>query len=402
MKIGILTYHSPYNFGANLQAFTASKILEAKRCEVKVIDFQRLETRSKYRTMVPQQQWTGHDDFIIHRLPLTRHASTKQELIGVVKEECFDGIVVGADAVWSFSKQKTDVPAYFMDWLFDCPEIANIPVASMSVANMSGGFKHITPENKLKLKGCIAKFSILTVRDKWTQKVINSDIFDGEPKVQIINPDPVFCIDKYITDAWESRNLFEKGRKYILVSFAKNTTQRYNLWLQKLKDLAHNNGYLVGELPIPEGISGSDLDFTVPYPIDPIQWYLWLKNASGYIGLRFHAVVSCFAGGTPFFSIDTYGNSTLPIRLFNRLGFYRLGRKFDNKSKICQLLSQTKFKSNRINISGFLSISPEIVFRKLTKTRVNDIVEEREKFAQSFQHNLNAILNFFEQYKKQV
>jgi len=41
MKIGILTYHAPYNFGANLQAYTTSLYLKSLGHDPMIIDYGR-------------------------------------------------------------------------------------------------------------------------------------------------------------------------------------------------------------------------------------------------------------------------------------------------------------------------------------------------------------------------
>jgi hypothetical protein len=161
--------------------------------------------------------------------------------------------------------------------------------------------------------------------------------------------------------------------------------------LNKFIKIANSNGFLVGELPLPEGESGLQFDFTVPYPIDPIQWYLWLKNANGFIGLRFHAIVCCIVSGTPFFSMDVYGNHSLFIRGVNKLGLYKLGRMFDCKSKIYQLLRNTEYRNNRVNSTGLFGISPENTFRKMIKLNRNDIVKLGTKFKKDFLNIFNNI-----------
>ncbi|MBN1604004.1 MAG: polysaccharide pyruvyl transferase family protein [Chitinispirillaceae bacterium] len=392
MKVGILTYHAPYNFGANLQAYTVVKMLQSKGIEVKVIDYNRNEQQKICRLVVPQQQWAGHDNFITTELPLTASAETKDDLVHIVQAEKFDKIIVGADAVWSFPLyNKSDIPAYFMDWLFESPEIANIPVFSISVANMTGGFKNVSIAQKNKLKECISKFYFLSVRDKWTKQTINKHLFKKE-KIKIILPDPVFGIEKFVErKKWNSQNIVKEGKKYFLITFPKFVDCKYAKWLKNFKEIANENGFLVGELPLPEGKSGLSFDFTIPYPIDPIQWFLWIKNSDGFVGLRFHAIISCITTGVPFFSIDSYGNKSILIRIINRMGFYKLGRILDKKSKIYQLLDKTKYKSNRVNMRGILGIPPKVVVNKLLNEDRIEIMQESQRYCNLFQQYVDKL-----------
>jgi len=401
MKIGILTYHAAYNFGANLQAYATANIIESKGHTAKIIDYRRLETRETYRNQVgvSEKQWAGHDLFILNRLPLTRHASDKQELVEIAKEEQFDAIIVGADAVWSFSKTLSDLPVYFCDWLFKTPEIANIPVASLSVANMSGGFRHVTSENLALLRECISKFSYLTVRDRWTQKAVNDHIFNGKNIINVISPDPVFTIDNFINDTWQHNDLIKTDDKFFLVTLPTNGV-RYRKWIKEFIKEAHKLGYKVGELPVPEGVSQSQFDFTLPFPLDPIQWYLWIKHSSGFVGLRFHAIVSCVTTGIPFFSADSYGSRGLLATMLNRFQPFGIISCFDKKSKIYQLLEKTSFKNCRVNITGLLNVSPQIVVNKLLSENRIELIELRNQLIDDYNNKLDAMLEVFSNRQK--
>ena len=54
MKIGILTYHSGYNFGANLQAFASSSYLKSLGHEVKIINYGMKKVMKYIRRKFPR------------------------------------------------------------------------------------------------------------------------------------------------------------------------------------------------------------------------------------------------------------------------------------------------------------------------------------------------------------
>ncbi|MCD6398551.1 MAG: polysaccharide pyruvyl transferase family protein, partial [Candidatus Aenigmarchaeota archaeon] len=390
MNIGILTSHTPYNFGANLQAFASSQYILSLGHDVKIIHYKPVDNIDIYKKIVPKEQWCGHDNFINYRLPLTALATNEEDLVNIVVKENFDGLIVGADAVWRYPPESTRIPVYFMDWLFKSNKICNIPVASMSVAHMGKGFLHLDHHKFEQVRNAIDKFSYITVRDKWTQRVINKHLFKGHNRVVHLNPDPVFIIDAFIQDTWDNKGLVKDDQNFILLTLPKNSC-RLKHWLSKFKQYANRKRFLVGELPLPQGVSGLDFDFLVPYPIDPIQWYLWLKNANGFAGLRFHAVVSCITTGTPFYSIDSYGSSSLYIWILNKLGFYKLGRAFDYNSKIYNLLKDTTFQKNRIH-GNIANISPRKVLDLLMQFHQAELLLQKEKLVNLFENNLKSIL----------
>ncbi len=373
MIIGILTIHRSNNFGANLQAYASSRYFSSLGHKVYVLNYARKGDLTNTLN-VPTIQRIAHREFVDNRLPVTRQVTSPEELSKLVKEVGIELVVVGADAVW---RQPNDDNVFFAQWLFREPTIAGIPVVSMSPAHMGDGFIHMNDEQKNTLRECLSGFSFLTVRDNWTRYVINRDLFDGIPFVRRINPDPVFTLTLDDNDNWNGLGIKSKG--YVAVTLPRNwkasiRTRLHNqLWFNSLKTVVHGYGLQLVELPLPEGTSGMSFDFTVPYPIDPLQWFLWLKNARYFIGLRFHAIVSCCASGTPFFSFDSYGEKRMP-----------------EKSKIFNLLKDTVFENYRTN--DITKMSPKRILRLLEQVNQDDIYSFRDSRRRLFDINMKHML----------
>lgn len=139
MKIGILTFHRPANFGANLQAYSSMCYLSSLGHEVKVIDYVR-QTDFDYKNKVDIRQYEAHKHFVEARLSLTKQITTDEDLCRIVKVEAFDAIVIGADAVWRSPKDNN---IYFAEWLFKDKDIKDVAVASISPAHMGNGYCNI-------------------------------------------------------------------------------------------------------------------------------------------------------------------------------------------------------------------------------------------------------------------
>lgn len=349
MKIGILTYHRPCNFGANLQAFASSQYLSKLGHDVKVIDFVR-ERDITYSGIVPDIQYQKHRKFVEERLPLTRMARTEEELRQITREEKFDLVLVGADAVWSATGNYR---IFFCKWLFDDQELnKHLKVASMSPADMGGGYAKLPEETKQDIRACLEQFSHVTVRDNWTKKAINNQIFNRRDFVKTVIPDPVSLINELVeTEKWNSYGLEQK--KYVVMTLTTDWIKSRRLkkhrvkWFRLFKKQINDAGFKLVELPLPDGPSGLGFDLTLPLPFDCIQWYLTLKNAKAYCGIRFHAIVCCIAAGVPFYSLDTYCKRPQWVALLDVLGLHSFARRFDEKSKIQNLLYGSEFQSFR-------------------------------------------------------
>lgn len=372
MKIGILTFHLPTNFGANLQAFASSRYFASLGHEVCVLNYARHEDLNNVRNTCEVQQ-RAHRVFVEKRLPLTRQVTTVEGLKNLVKEESIDLLVIGADAVW---RKPKDGNVYFAEWLFSTDELSSIPVASMSPAHMGNGFKDLSEEERVSLAGCLEKFSYISVRDTWTRKVINRDLFGGKEVVDCINPDPVFTLN---IEEEEWKSFGQESKKYYVMTLplhwtaGRKTGVIRKIWFKLFKRLVNKAGYQLVELPLPEGVSGMDFDFTLPYPIDPVQWFLWIRNAKAFIGLRFHAIVSSFANGTPFFSLDSYASGGT------------------EKSKIHNVLQGTGFE--RYRTDELTSIAPRKLFCMMEAVNGEDVKRECGKKRAVFENNMNRMIS---------
>lgn len=400
MKIGILTFHRPCNFGANLQAFSSSSYFKKLGHDVVVINYIR-DVDVEYKGKINESQFKEHAIFVCDRLPLTKEVKTISSLQDVVKEEKIELIVIGADAVWRAPK---DDNVFFAQWLLDYPDISGIPVVSMSAAHMGSGFAGLSLDKRNKIRELLEKFQYVSVRDEWTRHVINRDIFNGETFVKTINPDPVFLLDSLCNDKWISHG--QETNKYILMSLEDNWAKGkrrilISSWFNRFKKAVHKAGYSLVELPLPEGKSGLEFDFTVPYPIDPLQWFLWIKNARAFCGLRFHAIVSCISAGTPFFSIDKYGANTRKSYALTLLGLYKRATAHDEKSKIRNLLKDTCFEDYRIN-TYIENYNPSKLLNKLLGVNRKRIIELRDANIQIFDNNMHDMLAVIKNGRKRI
>lgn len=393
MKIGILTFHRPCNFGANLQAYSMFNYLTSLGNEVLVINYIRDED-DHYQKKVSLKQYEAHQSFVDKKIPQTKIVEDIEGLQSVVKEERFDLIVIGSDAVWRYTQGKSEF-VYFAKWLFDDPEISSIPVAAISVAHMGNGFKGISDESRDAIKNCLESFSFISTRDVATKEIVNRVFFDRKDYVTCLNPDPVFNLYRFVEEKWDNQGVKEKG--YFLMTLPKNWasgkhTIRRKIWFNAFKRAVHRKGYQLIEIPTPEGASAMPFDKTINYPIDPIQWFLWIKNARAFCGVRFHSIVSSISCGTPFFSLDTYGSTSSKSYALTFLGLYSKASQYDTKSKIYNLLKGSAFESFRIS-SYLENVRPNRLVYKLLSVDVDEIIRYRDENIGKFDTNLKRMLS---------
>jgi hypothetical protein len=387
MKIGILTYHSPCNFGANLQAYASMKYFASLGHDTWVINY------AIGPDSAADGQIEAHNHFSQNVLRVTKKV-TKDDILDLVKEMGFDAIGIGADAVWN-KRDVDNLRVFFGDWLFKSDLKNKVKVFAISPAFMGQTYKDLPQNLRDDFKSAIEHFTFLDTRDQWTAHIINEDIA-GYELVKTINPDPVFMIDEFIDVDWIHPR-FVQSKKYCLISLSNKENNRVvflkQLWMNALRNILHRRGYQLIEIPIPNGRSGLSFDYTVPYPIDPLQWYLWIKNAKFYIGLRFHAVVSCLSSGTPFLSLDSYGKiDTKFHKIISYLGFHGKDHAINKSSKIRNLLDGSGLEQCRINGTFIYMLSPMRVLKNLERVDVEVIRKFRIKNMKLFEANMNQAL----------
>lgn len=389
MKIGVLTFHAPSNFGANLQAYSSVCYYKSLGHEVCILNYLRT-TDEKYRDSVNYSQYKEHARYVREELPVTGIIRNVDELKAIMLSEHIELLSIGADAVWRVPKSEANF-LYFADWLFSDDRLKDIPVVSLSAAHMGNGFTGLPAKSKARLKHDLSQFTFITVRDTWTRQKMNEDIFGAE-YIKHINPDPVIWLSDFIGNRKPLLQDKLAGKPYYLMSLPVRCSGKSKLkcWFKEFKSLVNSNGYNLVELPIPEGISGFDFDYTIPFPINPFDWFCYIGEAKAFCGLRYHAIVSCISSGTPFYSLDSYGNTSRLLMILNRLGYYRFVRHFDKNSKIRNLLLGSEFENHRI--SGYLeNISPKVLFNILEQTERSGVISFRDELRAIFKHNTDEL-----------
>ena len=169
MKIGILTYHSVYNFGANLQVYSTVGYLKNHGFEPIVINWVPEDMEARYDRTIPPEQAISHKMFIKNFLPCTEICRTYTDIAQVIKKENINGIIVGSDAVLQHTpflsrlfltkkgiifekKPGSDVLFPNPFWGSFIPYLEkNIPVVIMSASSQNTNFKYIRGNFKKRM-----------------------------------------------------------------------------------------------------------------------------------------------------------------------------------------------------------------------------------------------------------
>lgn len=178
MKIGILTYHACYNYGACLQAYALQQTIMKRNADCKIIDYQSKRLIDinhpfckvpkhpkeivKNITRIPyygqlQQRAKLFADFIDNVEVITQRCTADED----VQCECenFDTIVCGSDQTWNLDPSiRYETPLYYL----------NFPKKQRRItyATSFGSWVNHFPEREKELLPWIKQFDALSMREE--------------------------------------------------------------------------------------------------------------------------------------------------------------------------------------------------------------------------------------------
>ena len=377
MKIGILAYHAAINFGANLQVLSTYCYLKNNGHQPIVINWLPKDLEVFYKLRAPQEQIAVCHDFRQKYWTETSRCFTSSDIISVIEKEDIRAVIIGSDAVLQHHplaerlrlslRHVVSVSKYTSDRLFPNPfwgdfiqENNQFPLVLISGSSQDSRY-HYTPFSTRKAMAmALSKYSYISVRDVWTQKMI-ANITHGDINPDV-TPDPVFAFNQNVKSLVPSKNeimeRFHLSEKYILMSFRDGKTVSQE-WLDAFFQIANDYGYQCVELPFSDRQGFGTYYNTIPLPLSPLDWYGLIKYSSGYVGHNMHPIVVCLHNSIPFYSFDNYG-----IIRFNGL------LTADKSSKIKHILDQAGLENNRESciMRNYTPTSPRDVFNSLLST----------------------------------
>lgn len=177
MKIRLITFHTPKNYGAVLQAYSLMSVLKKKCDDVKIIDFNTPHLQSLY-TIIPKvsgikgfvyeilnfytypfkyKKHKKFDDFTNKYMDFTKRYESAEQLY---KEKWSNDtvFVCGSDQVFNPNRVNDEQQAFYMDFVPD----VNYKFSYAA----SFGIKNIPNEKKTIVKSYLEKFNSISVRER--------------------------------------------------------------------------------------------------------------------------------------------------------------------------------------------------------------------------------------------
>lgn len=302
MRIGILTFHRAYNYGAVLQCYALKEVLKKMGHDVQVIDYRQpyIEKAYKYHFSFSEERMK---EMSIIKVPfyigLCIYRDIKQYFIIKKKKKVFesfqdryldltvdckttipsdfDRYVIGSDMLWSDECMGHSFDDIYLG-KFQHKEDSRI--IGYAISGTPNSFEKLGKETEFDF---LSNFYSLSVREKTLSNIINN--ITGKTVPQCI--DPTLLTTKDLWSSLVEENIGKRNHKYLVTYFLRRVDRSV---YDRINNYAKNNGYEV-----------VDIDVS-PYaiPISVKKFVSTIANANYIVTDSFHGMVFSMIFERPF------------------------------------------------------------------------------------------------------
>lgn len=292
MKIGIITVHSDFHYGAALQAFALNRVLSQKY-DSKIIDYRKIPTNlpqfSFLKMMIYHfvniKKILRYRKFLKYEISTNSYKNVEELMTNF--QDPYDVIVTGSDQVWNPAVGGMDTlnPVFFGAF---APEEK---YKKISYASSVGNHVYNEKEKKL-VKKWLSEYSHVSTREVFGQKQLE-DILNVKVDLVI---DPTLLMTK--AEWLQIANPIDIKYKYVLVYNVGNSIDVDSEYARKIAD---QNGWKVVFMSI-RLTKDKNIDINIPH-CGPAE-FVWLFNNAEYIVTSsFHGVAFSINLGKNFINV---------------------------------------------------------------------------------------------------
>lgn len=319
-RIAVITFHSSYNFGSNLQAFALQEYIKQlcdNNCLYNIINLQKKEQDEMYkiydeisfRNFIKRILFIGYkkdikrkeelfENFINNKLNITEKYKTLKEIKNA--ELKYDYYISGSDQVWNLN-------AHDFDWA-NLLEFVNDGKKISYAASFGPAKQTWNDEQKQRMKKDLELYDNLSVREEGSFNNV-VELINKNPEIHV---DPTMLLKK---EKWESLIGEKKVYNNDYIFYYDLNGKKENIELVKK---------ISKELNIPVIIANNHhkihliKEFEKMYQTGPIEFLNLIKNAKLVLSSSFHGTVFSILLNKPFFALN--GNNDFRIStLLNKM-----------------------------------------------------------------------------------
>ena len=307
MKIGILTFHRPINYGAFLQAYSLSNQLKKcfEKSEVEIIDYiAPKENKTIYLNVLRTLKYYGVDAMIkeiakikifrksLKYLNLSNQYFCKEKVNDVFEyiNKHYDVLIIGSDAVFNWN-QNGYPSAFIPQYQFD------IPVVTYAASVHGLRYKEEEQYKISECAECFRKMKFIGVRDRNTEEFVKY----CEENVLLYH----CCDPTVLMDFDRLYKIPHRSFEQIMKKYKIDISKKYIILMLEDQEISEKfyNKYSFDYEVISLFKKNKYAD-TFMYDLSPIEWALVLKNATLVITNFFHGTLLALTQNVPTIVVD--------------------------------------------------------------------------------------------------
>ncbi len=357
MKIGIMTFFRPINYGAYLQAYALShRLNQEEDIEAEIIDFHMPAEDNMYALKFEKnilRMFYNHRKSRTFRRALSKQILSEENECGEVDEfirfadDKYDIIIAGSDEIWMVDGYRGFPTPYFLPGDLHCVKVSY-------AASGRTPFSVLSAQNQVRLQKYLEDFAYIGVRDNKTREEIAGLLPGRDP---CVNFDPSFVFD-FKPNAEKGRALLKKyfnihaREKVVALMYLEGSGESPNL-IRYLKKRYGRECTFISLFDWNVRLQSS------PY-VSPLEWIDVIAAVDGVITMFYHGVCFSVIAGTPFFAVDKLSPNDEESKLHDLLTRLNLSDQYSlgvqpviEENKLDGFMSDVK-KGRRDDPSGVL------------------------------------------------
>lgn len=338
IKIGIITYHAPYNFGSTLQAYATQEKLKSFGYAAEIVNYRMLPQKEAYSLIrkrsgkreflldleqfpvFPQKRKRGQrfEKFFISYLNLTEEFADPEQFLNLSAN--YNVMISGSDQIWN--KESNEL--HGSDWKYMMPYLLNgfngkkVSYASSIGNSTQEDLRHIAPY--------ISSFDHISMREDSSAEIV-SKLLDRDVET-VIDPTLLLTCDEWIQKLGLQRSHAKKPYVlfYSLTGF--RPFKRGESLLKKIADQGYQVKFITPYFNYP----WHDKRFVNAISYGPVEFIKALYNAETIITDSFHGTIFSINMGKKFYSIN--GQNASDFRktdILTKLGLMSRSITWDTK-----------------------------------------------------------------------
>lgn len=375
-KIGIITYHSAYNFGSMLQATATEQIVEQiTKSQVQIINYRMQEQKNIYALYQKggikaqlknaliyldrkrrKKRENNFELFMKRYMTLSDEVNTPEEVYNLFQN--YDILVSGSDQIWNKHSNELENNSWDFMYPYLGKNFTGIKISyASSISNM-------TDTELNKISADIGEFNYVSAREKSGADRLSNLIHKNVVRVL----DPTLLINKEQWSKLLNLNSIQKNNNYILY-YSLTGTKTFQRNKEMLKRIAADNNCKVVVISPTLTLQKSSNIFRFHPEVGPKGFLEYLQGALCVITDSFHGTALSVNFHKNFYILNNNGNTDFrKTELLESLG---LEDRIVTDNDALQTITEIDYSSSDVKLSKLKDISLKYLREALNKTPSN-------------------------------